>query len=97
MVSDLPVVPCGEPHDSEAYASFDLTGDTYPTDIDDQATVYCESEFATFVGTSYEESSLGYTYLSPSGGSWSQGDHEVLCIVWTDGDPVTTTFQGSGL
>jgi hypothetical protein len=96
-VDDLPVTACTSPHDAQVYSSFELSGDVLPGDLDNQASTRCEDAFAAFVGTSWEQSSLDYTYLAPTSDSWSHGDREVLCLATTTGGTVSTTFEGSGL
>lgn len=99
-VSQITLIDCAEEHDVEAYASTQVTGDTYPGKdaILEQADEFCLAEFTTFVGVpSYEESALFFSYLYPTEESWNDaGDREILCLVISD-TPVTGTLRGSGL
>jgi hypothetical protein len=83
-VSDIPAVPCAEPHDNEIFYLFDLAGDEFPTDVDILADDGCYAQFATFVGLDYESSTLDYFPIMPTAETWAQGDREVICSVFAD-------------
>ena len=99
-VSDLPGVPCSEPHDNEAYAVFDVTLDSYP-DVDDMSELAngsCVERFEDFVGRDYESSSLDVIAMYPTPESWSQNDREVVCAVYDmEAAKLTGSVQGLGL
>jgi hypothetical protein len=96
-VESLPVVPCAEPHDSEVYAEQTLTGDSLPADLDTTTDEFCYTEFSTFLGIAYEESTLEFQVLTPSSASWDAGDRAVQCIVVHPTEQVTGTLQGAGI
>ncbi len=97
QVSNVPVVPCAEPHDDEVYHAYMLADGDYPGEdaIIAEADNVCVAEFATFVGLSYEESTLDYWPMYPTPGSWSDGDREVLCIAWDPSGQLTGTVAGA--
>jgi hypothetical protein len=95
-VETLPTVPCGDPHDSEVYAETDLTGEEIPADLDDQAGTFCYDAFEPFIGMAYEESTLDFSYLAPTAGSWDQGDRSVQCVLQSP-EPVTGTLEGAAV
>jgi len=103
--SSLPAVPCDQQHDSEIYAETALTEEQYEADLalagdtetPTYADTFCHDAFAGFVGTTYEESTLDYTYLSPTPESWAQGDDLVQCIVVHLEGGLTGTMQNSAL
>ena len=82
-VSDVTVVECTEAHDYEAYESQTLPDGDYPGQeaIETQAETLCYDAFETFVGISYDESVLGFTYFTPTSEGWDTGDQEILCLV----------------
>ena len=81
--SNLPGVPCTEPHDNEAFAVFDLTHSSYPEyDIADISEASCVDRFEAYVGRDYESSSLDVVTMYPSLESWDQSDREVVCAVY---------------
>jgi len=84
-VSNLPGVPCSDPHDNEAYAVFDVTISSYPDSEDLMATLAhdsCVDRFDSFVGKDYQSSSLDIVTLYPTPESWKQSDREVVCAVY---------------
>lgn len=92
-VSEIPAVPCAEPHDNEIYHLFDLAGDEYPLDTPDQADAGCYAQFATFVGLEFESSTLDFYPIYPTAETWATGDREVICAVY---DTVQTTGTLAG-
>ncbi|PJJ65177.1 putative regulator of septum formation [Compostimonas suwonensis] len=97
-VSEVPAVPCAEPHDNEVYYTFDIPDATYPGEdsILTQADAGCEGEFPNFIGMAYADSSIEYSYLYPSEGSWKDGDREVVCIVYSD-TQTTGSLKGAAI
>ncbi|GAA2223221.1 septum formation family protein [Herbiconiux moechotypicola] len=86
-VSEVPIVDCTDEHDFEVYEDFELTGDEFPGDdqVDSEADAGCLAAFDTFTGISYDSSVYGYTYFTPTEGSWTDGgDRLVSCLI---GDP----------
>ena len=83
-VTDLPGVPCSEPHDNEAYAVFDLSITSYPEGdaMGELVHVACLEHFESFVGKDYDSSSLDIMTLFPSTESWKQDDREVICAAY---------------
>ncbi len=94
-VSDIPAVPCDTPHDYEVFHLFDLTGDTFPTDLDDQSIAGCGEQFQAFVGIDYDSSVLDYTFIQPTAGSWESGDREVICSIFEPDVKSTGTLAGA--
>lgn len=98
-IESVQAVPCGEPHDGEVYAAFDLPDSDYPGDDEVSAAGEdrCVEEFETFVGASYDDSKYDITSLFPTRESWeSQGDREYVCIVVAPvGEKVTGTLKGA--
>ena len=96
-VSSVPTVPCAEPHDSEAYAATDLPEGDYPGDqaVIDASDTFCYDQFATFVGLTYDESTLELASFFPTPESWEQGDHEIMCFISSPDGQVTGTLAGA--
>jgi hypothetical protein len=96
-VTTVPIVPCTEPHDSEAYASIMLDDGDFPGDdaIQEKANAGCVEQFTEFVGLEYNASELEYTFYFPSEDSWSQGDREILCEVYDPESQTTGTLRGA--
>ncbi|MDX1516709.1 MAG: septum formation family protein [Woeseiaceae bacterium] len=99
-ISSLPGVPCSEPHDNEAYASFNLTVSEYTGDdsMFDLAFEQCLERFEPFVGRDYDSSALDIYTLYPTYESWQQNDREVVCAVFDmDSNKLVGSVRGRGL
>ena len=99
-VSELPGIPCSEPHDNEIYATFDIQGD-WPGEeqVEELASQGCYDRFAKVIGRTYEESVVDFTTIFPSQGSWKQrDDREVICVAYhMEFEKLTGSIIGSGL
>ena len=100
--SEVPAVPCTEPHDSEVMYIFDMPDGDYDEDAieaagDDQ----CAQEIAEYVGPNYDTVSsegLEWSYFTPTSESWDNGDREVDCIAFTvsSENELTSSVKGLG-
>lgn len=98
MVSELPVVPCEQPHTDEVFFIYDVDGGEFPGDdaLTETSWNGCYDAFQAYVGTSYEAPELDFYNYQPTKGSWvREGDRTVQCILFSYED-VTGTLQGSG-
>ncbi|TWX34545.1 hypothetical protein ES689_14615 [Frigoribacterium sp. ACAM 257] len=89
---------CNDQHDNEAYLVFDATQASWPGEraLWDLADEGCSTGFEAFVGIPWDESVADYAYLTPTEQSWSEGDHDVLCYAWIEGDTSPGTLEGYG-
>lgn len=96
-VSEVPTVPCTEPHDSEAYASIIMDDGDFPGQqaANDQAVADCTIEFNAFVGLDYETSKLNFAYYFPTEASWANGDREILCLISDPAGKATGSLKGA--
>ena len=97
--TNLPGVPCADPHDNEAYATFDVSYDAYPDEavLAADARESCVQRFAAYVGRDYESSSLDVFTMYPSPESWVQNDREVVCAVYDmEGEKLVGSVRDSG-
>ncbi|MFC7401328.1 septum formation family protein [Citricoccus sp. GCM10030269] len=80
---EVPVVPCEVAHDLEMYGLFQLDASSWPGSerVNQLAEEGCRDRFVSFTGAEPSESDLGYTMYTPSEGSWSEGDRQVLCAL----------------
>lgn len=98
-IADVKTIDCGEPHDLEVYASFDLDDGDFPgaSAVDELAGTGCLLRFADYVGRDYATSSLDFGVLFPTSDSWGSGDRTVKCaLVDIDGRPLTGSMKDSG-
>lgn len=95
QVTDVPVVPCAEPHSSEVYHTFDVPDGDFPGDFTAVTEEQCLPAFEEFVGLSYDASVLEVTTLEPSSDTWADGDRELVCIINDPAGNVTGTLAGA--
>lgn len=98
-VTDVPVVPCDESHESEVFAVFDLPDGDYPgqTEATNTAQDECTGpRFEEYVGLSYDQSIFGVTFLIPTQQTWDQiDDREIVCLAGAaTGESLTGSVQG---
>jgi hypothetical protein len=105
-IATLQSIPCDGPHRQESYAIVEyeppagVSGDAFPGDaaLKTWADAKCAEEFETYVGVSYLDSSLFFTYLVPSARGWEQSkDRSVVCFVTTTGPELTSSVKESRL
>ena len=84
QVSTLPVVPCSEPHDNEAYATFNASGSSYPGEdaLWEIANEGCYNRFEQFVGRDYESSQLDFFAMTPTRQSWASNERRIVCALY---------------
>lgn len=103
IVYDVAAVPCSEPHDNEVFAVKSVGtvfGDEFPgrSAIEQYSYDSCVASFLTYVGIDYAESSLGVFTFTPTEESWSDGDREFVCALYSiDFAKLNGTARGSGL
>ncbi len=101
-IPELTVVACDQGHLQESYAIVDYAiaagaPDSFPgqSALTSFAEGACAEAFLDYVGISYLDSSLYYTYLLPSARSWEQSDRKIICFVTTTGETLTASVAGS--
>jgi hypothetical protein len=95
--SEVNAVPCDQPHAFEAYHNEDVSGDSFPTDLDSLAEEICNSNFEDYVGSAVNATNLTFTYFVPTKESWENAnDRAVTCLVeMDDGSDVTGSLRNS--
>ena len=84
LIQSVEGVPCGEPHDAQVYAEFDLADGAVPGDatVDEQGSRGCYDRWQAAVGTVYEQDTvLDFTFFTPQRDGWDAGDHEIQCMI----------------
>jgi hypothetical protein len=97
VVSNVPIVDCSAPHDSEAYFAQDLPDGDFPgpDSIGSSSEGICAPQFEPFVGLVDADSAYTYSYYYPTEDSWGAGDREVLCIAYSDDlSKITGSLKG---
>jgi len=99
-VKRLPVVDCAQPHTHEIYSvvAWDK-GTVFPgvEALDAYAEQVCVRDFEPWVGVSTFDSSLTFTWLTPTLDSWNNHkDYKILCVLAdTDAAPLTGSMKNS--
>ncbi|HEY5879391.1 MAG TPA: septum formation family protein [Nakamurella sp.] len=105
-IATLGAIPCDGPHRQESYAIVayepppGLQVDAFPGDanLKSYADARCAEQFESYVGISYLDSSLFFTYLTPSARGWEQSnDRSVVCFITTTGTELTSSVKASKL
>lgn len=97
-ISEVPVVPCTEPHDMEVYAEFELQGEKFPGDekVSALADEGCYAAFPDYVGIEYEESTLDYQMYQPLEQGWTElDDRLVSCLLFDPEGRVSESLEGA--
>ena len=102
LIESVAAVPCTEPHDSQAFRAFDITGfESLPseTEIEDLVIEGClGAHFEDFVGVPYELSALSVTWLEPTEETWDRvDDREILCIITNEAAMLTSDARNSSV
>ena len=98
QVGDVEVVDCSAPHGHEVYSNHQIAQPTFPDrdTMRSEAETACVTAFETYVGVPLDQSRYSVSYLAPSEGSWSQGDHTITCIIVNkDYSPITGSLRGA--
>jgi hypothetical protein len=93
-VSDVEAHPCTQAHKYEMYHVADMAAGDYPTDqqMENFAGQECLPAFASYVGTTYDESALNFFYFAPGQDAWDDGDRSVQCAAF---DPENAELTSS--
>jgi hypothetical protein len=94
-LTDVPVVACTQPHDSELYAIVSVDDGAYPGAdlLIEQGQSKCQASFADFVGIDFRSSLLDFHFYYPTPSSWAQGDRTIYCMVFDPGLKIAGTLQ----
>ncbi len=99
-VSELPETECTEDHEGEIFFLFEHEGDDddFPGSqaLQEEAAEECQGEeFEDYTGVPFEETVIGVAIITPTDGSWSDGDRESICVL-SIGEAVDVSFEDNG-
>jgi hypothetical protein len=91
------ITDCANMHDSEFFAGTAFEPGVFPGDeaVADFSVDFCLTQFDSFVGLVFEESSLTAFYLSPTAAEWDLGNRAVLCGIYDPEGPVAGSLRGA--
>lgn len=84
-IVNVEIVDCSVLHDFEATKSVILTETASPGEdvIQSRAETECLTAFEEYTGQSYDSfTDYEFSFYWPTTGSWSQGDREILCLIY---------------
>jgi hypothetical protein len=97
-IDDVAARPCSEEHEYETFFVGSMPASGFPEAAGFEAYVVanCQPAFASYVGTPFEESRLGYTWIEPTGSAWSEGARSIQCMLYDPQAPrLTESMKGS--
>jgi hypothetical protein len=97
-ISDVDGVPCAEAHEYEVFAVDSHDADALPSDAELETifTSICIDAFEDYVGAPYATSAIYASMISPSEGSWSDGDRTFTCVLYDPDDAeLTESLRGA--
>lgn len=96
-LTEVPTVPCEEPHESEVFAEITIPDGDFPgiDAVQAQAVEACQVEFRRFVGVEFTASTLNFHYYYPTESSWYVGDRSIYCVVFDPGQLTEGTLRGA--
>jgi len=97
IITEDNLVDCGLPHSYEVFADVAVPDGAFPGDdqIEAAAQQACDEAFASYVGVSYDESTLDYSYVGPSAETWDLGDRQIACLLIDPAGETTGSLEGS--
>lgn len=93
-VSYVTVVPCGTPHNAQAFVQFNATGTSYPgvESLKRQADTGCHARIRKNVQTSKIKATMTLHYLYPLDTSWAAGHRTITCMIVNAKPNLTTSL-----
>ena len=98
LISEVEGVPCTEAHEYEVFAVDTHDADALPSDAELDAIfgTICVDAFEDYVGAPYAMSAVYASLISPSEGSWSEGDRTFTCVLYDPDDAeLTESLRGA--
>ena len=84
--TDVPAVPCAQPHEGEVFAVFNLSGGSWPGEatVSKKSEDGCNQRLQTFAPKAVDDPKVSLYSLQPTESTWARGDREVTCIAVTE-------------
>jgi Septum formation len=92
------LLSCAVPHDAEVFATFGLTGTSWPGDAAVQADASngCMSRFSSYVNPQLATAALNQEYVFPDQQAWQAGVRTVVCEVSAASGQLTGSVRQAG-
>jgi Septum formation len=92
------LMSCAVPHDAEVFATFGLTGTSWPgsTAIQADASSGCMSRVASYVNPELANAGLNQEYVFPDQQAWQAGVRTVICEISAASGQLTGSVRQAG-
>jgi hypothetical protein len=96
-ISGVHVLSCGQAHDAEVFATFQVAGPRYPgaAVLQQRAREGCVSRLAGYLNPELPATSLAQSFVYPGAGAWSAGERTVVCTVRSTSGPLVGSVRGA--
>ena len=94
-LSGVHVLSCGQPHDAEVFATFQVAGQRYPgaASLQQSARQGCASRLTGYLNPELPATSLAQSFIYPGAGAWSAGERTVVCTVRGTSGPLVGSVR----
>lgn len=95
-VSGLRVLPCGQAHDGEIYATFRLAGQDWPgaAAVAARARQGCTARIGGYLNPQLAAAVMTESYIVPGQGAWDAGVRTVACEIRSASGRLTGSVRG---
>ncbi len=95
---NVTVVSCGTPHDSEVFATYRLTGSSWPgsTTVQQNASDGCASRFSGYLNPQLATADLTQGFVYPNREAWQAGERTIICEVSSSSGQLTGSVGKGG-
>jgi hypothetical protein len=92
------ILSCATPHQAEVFATFRLTGSSWPgsTTVQQQASNGCSDRIASYLNPQLLNAGLTQEYVYPNHDAWQAGVRTVVCEVSSSTGPLSGSVRQSG-
>src|SRR5579863_10141413 len=92
------ILSCATPHEAEVFATFSLTGSSWPGDaaVQEQANSGCASRIAGYLNPQLLNAGLTQQYVYPNQDAWKADVRTVVCEVSSDSGPLSGSVRNGG-
>jgi hypothetical protein len=92
------ILSCATPHDAEVFATFSLTGSSWPGEaaVQQRASSGCTNRLAGYLNPQLLNAGLTQQYVYPNQDAWKAGVHTVICEVSSASGPLSGSVRNNG-
>ena len=92
------ILSCATPHEAEVFATFSLTGSSWPGDAaaQQQASSGCANRIASYLNPQLLNAGLIQQYVYPNQDAWQANVRTVVCEVSSPSGPLSGSVSNSG-